>query len=66
MEANRLVDAYDALLRARASLTDLLGEQAAGLVQPALDVFEERLGPAAFDAVHAEWAERRRQEKGGT
>lgn len=54
----QLVDAYDTLIRARESLRDLLGEPGAGLVQPALSGFEQRLGDE-LAAVHAAWVARR-------
>lgn len=59
----RELDAYDTLIRARTSLTDLLGGQAAGLVQPALDAFEARHGEAGMATLHAQWVAMR-QAKG--
>lgn len=53
------VQAYDTLVRARESLRDLLGEDGAGLIQPALSAFEASLG-SRLDAVHAAWAAWRR------
>lgn len=57
-EADRPVDAYDTLIRARESLRDLLGEPGAGLIQPALSAFEAQLGDG-LDAVHAAWVAQR-------
>jgi tetratricopeptide (TPR) repeat protein len=57
----RLVDAFDTYIRARESLVDLLGEQGRGLVQPAIDLFEQRLGPERFRAVWDGWVARRKK-----
>jgi len=59
----RLVDAYDTYVRARESLVALLGEQARGLVQPAIDLVEQRLGPERFAEVWNAWVARRRAER---
>jgi hypothetical protein len=63
LDAGREVEAYDALVRARASLKDLLGPPGAELVKPAIDAFSARLGDR-FDTVRDLWiaARRRAQE----
>ncbi|MGE0547985.1 MAG: hypothetical protein AB7O24_33260 [Kofleriaceae bacterium] len=53
--AGRLVDAYDALAKARESLGDLLGPAGRDLVAPAIQLFEQRLGPARFQEVWERW-----------
>lgn len=53
----RELEALDTLIRSRESLRDLLGEQGAGLVQPALDLFAERLGPERYAALHERWVQ---------
>lgn len=57
------LEAWDTLLRARESLRDLLGEQGAALVQPAVQLFEERLGEEAMAALRDAWAARQRSAK---
>lgn len=57
-QAGRHVAAYDTLIRARESLRDLLGDDGAGLIQPALSAFEERHADD-LDAIHAAWVEQR-------
>jgi len=59
-DAGRRVDAYDTYMRTRASLEQLLGPQGRELAQPAITLFEERLGPAAFKDVWDAWVARRR------
>lgn len=59
-DAGRLVDAYDTYVRARESLGTLLGDNGRGLVAPAIQLFEERLGPERFQEVWTAWVERRR------
>ena len=59
---DRPVDELDTLLRAKSSLTDLLGDNGQALIEPALTALETRLGPARFAEVHAAWAARRRAE----
>src|SRR5262249_26648554 len=58
-----LVAALDDIVRARASLRDLLGAPGAGLVEPALTLFEERLGEARFAEVRAAWEASRRAQR---
>ena len=55
-----LLEALDELLRARASLIDLLGEQGAGLVDPALALFEERVGTERYRELVERWRAQRR------
>lgn len=50
------VAAYDTLVRARESLIQLMGTDAAAWVQPALDAFAARLGDARMASVHEAWA----------
>ncbi|HWO20122.1 MAG TPA: hypothetical protein VNO30_15150 [Kofleriaceae bacterium] len=57
---DRLVDAYDTYVRARESLAALLGEPGRGMVAPAIQLFEERLGPERFQEVWNAWVSRRR------
>lgn len=57
-QAGRHVAAYDTLIRARESLRDLLGDDGAGLIQPALSAFEQRHADD-LDAIHAAWVEQR-------
>lgn len=57
---NRLVEAYDTYVRARESLGKLLGEPGRGMVAPAIQLFEERLGPAKFQEVWDGWVRMRR------
>jgi tetratricopeptide (TPR) repeat protein len=59
-QAGRLVDAYDTYMRAKASLGELLGAEAQGLITPAIALFEERLGPARFREVWDGWVAARR------
>lgn len=59
-QTGQLVDAYDTYVRARESLADLLGDGARPLVDPAIALFETRLGPAAFAEVWTAWVARRR------
>ncbi len=59
-QAEHLVDAYDTYVRARESLADLLGPEARGLVEPAIQLFEERLGAARFAEVWDAWVAHRR------
>ena len=56
----QLVEAYDTYIRARESLADLLGDEGRALVQPAITLFEERLGPAKFAEVWNAWVAMRR------
>jgi tetratricopeptide (TPR) repeat protein len=56
----RLVDAYDTYVRARESLGALLGDSGRGMVAPAIELFEERLGPERFQEVWTAWVARRR------
>lgn len=63
-QAGDTLRAYDTLLRARASLQDLVGAEGAGLVQPAVDTFAEELGTEAFEALHERWVAWRRQQRG--
>ncbi len=58
-----LVDALDAIMRAQASLGDLLGPEGAALVAPALTMFRERIGEPAYADVHATWRTRRTAER---
>jgi tetratricopeptide (TPR) repeat protein len=58
--ANRLIDAYDTYIRTRESLADLLGDAGRELAQPAITLFEERLGPEKFREVWDAWVARRR------
>jgi len=62
-QTERHVEAYDTYVRARESLGELLGEQAKGLVQPAITLFEERLGPDKFKQVWDAWVAMRRAAK---
>ena len=62
--SRRFVDAYDTYIRARESLGQLLGDHAKGLVQPAIQLFEERLGKAKFDEVWQDWVTRARARSG--
>jgi hypothetical protein len=57
-QAGDMVQAYDTLIRARESLRDLLGDDGASLVQPALSAFEAR-NAGQLDAIHAAWVEQR-------
>ncbi len=59
-QKEELVEAYDTYIRARESLVDLLGPQAKGLVQPAVQLFEERLGPEKFKEVWDAWVAMRK------
>jgi tetratricopeptide (TPR) repeat protein len=59
--AGRLVDAYDTLMRAKASIGDLLGRDAQGLISPAIGEFEARLGPSRFKEVWDAWVASRRR-----
>lgn len=63
-QAGRLVDAYDTYVRARESLGQLLGEEGKALVQPAVRLFEERLGPERFKTTWDAWVAKRRAERG--
>jgi len=63
-QADRLVDAYDTYVRARESLVQLLGEQAKGMIQPAITVFEERLGKDKFEQVWNAWVAKRKAARG--
>jgi hypothetical protein len=47
--------ALDEILRARASLIDLLGEQGGALVDPALAMFEDRIGSERYRELVAAW-----------
>lgn len=58
--ASRLIDAYDTYIRTRESLADLLGDPGRELVKPAIQLFEERLGPEKFREVWNGWVARRR------
>ena len=58
--AGRLVEAYDTYVRARESLGKLLGEPGRGMVAPAIQLFEERLGPEKFQEIWDGWVRMRR------
>jgi hypothetical protein len=58
-QAGREVDAWDALVRARVSLKDLLGPPGEALVRPAIAASAQRLG-AGFERVRDAWIARRR------
>jgi len=62
-QREQLVEAYDTYVRARESLADLLGPEAKGLVQPAVQLFEERLGPEKFKQVWDAWVAMRKAAK---
>jgi tetratricopeptide (TPR) repeat protein len=57
----QLVEAYDTYVRARESLGDLLGEQGKQLIEPAVKLFEERLGADEFKRVWDAWVAMRRR-----
>ena len=61
--ADRPLEAYDTLMRARASLSDLHGDQGAGLVQPAIDSYAERLGQETAEELHQRWVAWRQSVK---
>jgi len=61
--AGRQVLAYDTLLRAQASLGDLVGADGKALIAPALQAFEERLGPQEFKRVWDAWVAMRRASR---
>ncbi|MBV8759883.1 MAG: hypothetical protein JO257_21515 [Deltaproteobacteria bacterium] len=64
-QAGRHMEAYDTYIRARESLADLLGEEGRALVQPAITLFEERLGKPKFDEVWNAWVAMRRAARSG-
>jgi tetratricopeptide (TPR) repeat protein len=61
-QTDRLVEAYDTYVRTRESLGDLLGDNGRALGAPAIQVFEERLGPVKFKQVWDAWVAQRRQK----
>jgi tetratricopeptide (TPR) repeat protein len=63
-QAGRLIDAYDTLVRARESLSDLLGPEGKELVSPAVQLFEQRLGPTEFQKVWEAWVAQRQAAQG--
>ncbi|MEZ4367613.1 MAG: hypothetical protein R2939_15255 [Kofleriaceae bacterium] len=63
-DAGRLVEAYDTFMRTQASLGDLLGPDGKALVAPAVQLFEERLGPEQFQRVWDAWVAMRRAARG--
>jgi tetratricopeptide (TPR) repeat protein len=59
-QAGRLVEAYVTYIRARESLADLLGDEGRALVQPAVTLFQERVGQPKFDEVWNAWVAMRK------
>jgi tetratricopeptide (TPR) repeat protein len=59
LRAGREIEAYDALVRARASLKDLLGDAAEELLKEPMGRFSTQLG-ARFEAVRDAWLARAR------
>lgn len=62
-KADRLVAAYDTYIRARESLAQLVGEDGRAMIAPAVQLFEERLGPDKFKEVWDAWVAERRAAK---
>ncbi|MCX5743092.1 MAG: hypothetical protein NT062_11430 [Proteobacteria bacterium] len=57
--------ALDEILRARSSLIDLLGTPGGELIEPALAMFEERVGAARYRELVLAWRDARRQGPAG-